>query len=96
MRPKFIEELKKNNYPTIPHMLKILRDADIDEGMLCSCSERTYADDGALFVNLPPITESELMHFVLGGFGYVQLIAPANLRASVISLAQEVIAANEK
>ncbi len=36
------------------------------------------------------------MRFVLGGFGYVQLIAPANLRASVISLAQEVIAANEK
>ncbi len=42
---KFIEELKKNKYPTVRHMLKVLRDADIDEGMPCSCSERTFRRD---------------------------------------------------
>ncbi len=55
----------------------------------------TPTKDGALFVDLPPIIESELLRFVLGGLGYVQLVKPANLRASVISLAKDVIAANK-
>ncbi len=42
---KFIEELKRNNFPTVSYMLKVLRDADIDEGMPCSCSERTFRRD---------------------------------------------------
>ncbi len=42
---KFIEELKKNNHPTVAHMLKVLRDADIDEGIPYSCSERTFRRD---------------------------------------------------
>ncbi len=42
---KFIEELKKNRYPTVETMLLLLREADIDEGIPYTCSERTLRRD---------------------------------------------------
>ncbi len=97
---KFIEELKKNGPFDLPKIhnarLRVHADAAFffQERAANEGYRITPADDGALLVDLPPLLESELMRFVLGGFGCVQLIEPANLRASVVSLAKDVINAN--
>ncbi len=54
----------------------------------------TWQDDGSLIVDLPPLLESELIRFVLGGFGAVRLIRPEGLRKEILDCAQGVLDAN--
>ncbi len=42
---KFVEAMKKGRYPNVPDMVRMLRDADIDEGLPIQCEERTVRRD---------------------------------------------------
>ncbi len=55
----------------------------------------TPTKDGSFLVDLPPITETDLLRFVLGGFGAVELLKPAKLRPKIITIANDIIAANK-
>ncbi len=42
---KFVEEMKKGHYPNVPYMVRLLRDADVDEGLPIECQARTVRRD---------------------------------------------------
>ncbi len=79
-------------------MLKVLLDADIDEGIPCSYSEREKAEgykiqpkkDGSALVQLPALTESDAIRFVLGGLGAVRIVKLETLRKRLLAFTRDI------